>query len=261
MTHISYSELKDWAKCPFYHKLAHLDSLRKFEGNEYTAFGSALHDTCEKLLIETKKNNNFNIDESAYFEKQFRNRINSLNSKGLNQKLLSDMKEQGLTLAKEILPGIKKRFGNFELISAEEQLMIPIKEYVEEEYDFKGYIDLVIKTKDGKYHVIDWKTCSWGWDARKKNDSLINYQLTFYKHYFAQKHGIDPKNIETHFALLKRTAKKNRVEFVKITSGKRKTQNAINLLLKALYNIKKKNFIKNRLSCKFCEFYKTEHCP
>ena len=106
---------------------------------------------------------------------------------------------------------------------------------------FKGYIDLVIKTEDGKYHVIDWKTCSWGWDREKKNSKLITYQLTLYKKFFCQKHNIDPKMVETHFALLKRTAKKDNVEFFRVTSGK--------------------FYIKNRLSCKGCDFYKTKLCP
>ena len=89
---------------------------------------------------------------------------------------------------------------------------------------------------------------------------MTTYQLTLYKHYFAKKMDIDPKNIETHFALLKRTSKKDRVEFFRVTSGPRKTENALKLLKKALYNIKNKRYIKNRLSCKFCEFNKTEHC-
>ncbi len=75
------------------------------------------------------------------------------------------------------------------------------------DYDFKGFIDVVIKTPDGKYHIIDWKTCSWGWDARRKNDKMVTYQLALYKNYFCQKHNIDPKKVETYFAFLKRTAK------------------------------------------------------
>ena len=120
------------------------------------------------------------------------------------------------------------------------------------------------KTNDGKYHVIDWKTCSWGWDSRKKNEKLNTYQLTLYKHFFAQKTDADPKHIETHFALLKRTAKHNRVEFFRVTSGPKKTQNALKLLNMALWNIKKGRYIKNRLSCTAgygCKFYKTKHCP
>ena len=48
MSHISYSELKDWKFCPFYHKLTRVDKIDGFTGNEYTAFGSALHSVCEK---------------------------------------------------------------------------------------------------------------------------------------------------------------------------------------------------------------------
>jgi hypothetical protein len=89
---------------------------------------------------------------------------------------------------------------------------------------------------------------------------MVTYQLTLYKHYFAKKYDINPDDIETHFALLKRTAKKDNVEFFRVTSGEKKTENALNFLQKALYNISNKNYLKNRLSCNRCEFYKTKHC-
>ena len=119
---------------------------------------------------------------------------------------------------------------------------------------------MVIKTPDGKYHIIDWKTCSWGWSRDKKSDPMTTYQLTYYKNYFAKKHNIEAKNIETYFALLKRTAKKNNVEMVRVTSGDKKTTNALKVLQNAIVNIERGNYIKNRLSCKYCKFYKTEHC-
>ena len=37
-------------------------------------------------------------------------------------------------------------------------------------------------------------------------------------------------------------AKKDKVEFVRITSGPKKTSNALNLLTRALYNINKNRF-------------------
>ena len=171
------------------------------------------------------------------------------------------MTTQGENILPYILPEIKEYFEDFEVVSTEEQLMVPIEDV--EGYNFKGFVDLVIKTPDGKYHIIDWKTCSWGWDSRKKAEPMVTYQLTLYKHYFSKKHNIDPKNIETHFALLKRTAKSNNVEIFRVTSGMKKTENAVKLLKKALYNIKKSNHIKNRLSCTSgygCGFYQTEHC-
>ena len=167
------------------------------------------------------------------------------------------MRVQAEGLLEYIIPYLKEHFGNYEVVSAEEQLYEPIEG---SEKLYKGFIDLVLKTKDGKYHVIDWKTCSWGWDFRRKTDRMMTYQLTFYKHFFSKKHNIDVDNIETHFALLKRTAKKNRVEIFRITSGNIKTNNALNILHKAIHNIGRKVFIKNRLSCKYCEFYGTEHC-
>jgi hypothetical protein len=89
---------------------------------------------------------------------------------------------------------------------------------------------------------------------------MVTYQLTYYKEFFAKKHDIPLHNIETHFCLLKRTAKKNRVEFFRVSSGKKKMENANNLLTKAIGSIIGNKHIKNRLSCKGCEFYKTQHC-
>ena len=52
MGHISFSEAKNWDFCPFYHKLMNIDKVRGFEGNAFTAFGNAIHDTCEKMMSE-----------------------------------------------------------------------------------------------------------------------------------------------------------------------------------------------------------------
>ena len=170
------------------------------------------------------------------------------------------MRSQVDNLLVHILPSLSKKFGNYKVISAEEQLYENIEGQTKK---YKGFIDLVIKTSDGKYHVIDWKTCSWGWDAKKKSDKLVTYQLTLYKKFFCQKHNIDPLLVETHFALLKRTAKKNNVEIFRVSAGNKKIQNSLKLLEKAVYNIEKGNFIKNKLSCTSgygCEFYNTKFC-
>ena len=175
--------------------------------------------------------------------------------------MIDDMLEQAKNISPKIIPEVVKYFDNYEVFSVEENLMLPIKEVEELGYKFKGFIDLVLKTDDGKYHIIDWKTCSWGWDAKKRSDKYITYQLTLYKKFFCQKHKIDPKMVETHFALLKRTAKKDHVEIFRVTSGPRKVQNASNLLVKGIKTINSGVSFKNRSSCKFCEFKNTNHCP
>jgi hypothetical protein len=255
--HISYSELKDWAFCAFYHKLTRVDKLDGFKGNAFTAFGSAIHDVCEKKLLKE------DINDNEHFIKAFEKNIESLpEDVEVDERLVMDMRNQGKKILPEIEAALTDYFGEYEVLASELSLMEPIEG--EDDYKFKGYIDAIVATPDGKVHIFDWKTCGWGWDARRKSEKLTTYQLTLYKHFFAQKTETDPKHIETHFALLKRTAKHNRVEFFRVTSGPKKTQNALKLLNTALWNIKKTRYIKNRLSCTAgygCKFYKTKHCP
>ena len=259
--HISFSELKNWDRCPFYHKLTYIDRIKLFKGNEHTAFGSAVHSVCEKLVLEE------NLNFSEYFKHAFSQNIKELADKEveLNPDLITSMEQQGLGLIGHIKPGLEEYFKSYEVMSVEENLSQHIKEFVEEEYNFKGYIDLVLKTQDGRCHIVDWKTCSWGWDARRKSEVMSIYQLIFYKHYYCDKYKIDPSNVDVHFGLLKRTAKKNKIELFKVTSAEKRTGNAINFLKKALYNINKKNYVKNKLACHGpfgpCEFYKTKRCP
>tara|TARA_B100000029_G_scaffold311698_1_gene304201 strand:- start:56565 stop:57344 length:780 start_codon:yes stop_codon:yes gene_type:complete len=254
--HISYSELKDWAFCPHYHQKSWVEKVSPFEGNEYTAFGSAVHDVCEKKLLKEQ------IDEAEVFQIGFNKRLQELLEKNIevNDKNVEQMRTAGPEILAEVDKALEEYFGEYEVFSSEEMLYVPIENF---NVYFKGFVDAVIKVGD-TYHLFDWKTCSWGWDSRKKSEKLVTYQLTLYKHFFCQKHKIDPSKVETHFALLKRTASKNRVELFRVTSGLKKTENALKLLYQAIYNILQGRTIKNRLSCLKpyrCRLYKTEHCP
>ena len=254
MPHISYSELKNWVQCPFYHKLVNIQKIKGFKGNEYTAFGTAIHNVCEKKLLKEQ------INDEEFFVSNFSDSIAALDSDVVvDIGLVDKMVGQGKAILPEIEDALIAYFGpDYEVMSTEERLMVPIDEV---QYNFKGFIDAVIKTSDGKYHIVDWKSCSWGWDMKKRTDPMVTYQLTLYKKYYAIKHNINPDIIETHFALLKRTSKKGRVEIFRVSSGNRKTNNASNLLMKAIKNISNGKHIKNKLSCRRCEFFKTEHCP
>lgn len=253
MAHISFSELKDWVHCPYYHKLTRVDGIDGFTGNQYTAFGSAIHSVCEKKLLQEE------LDED-FFVKELKKNISELDEP-VDNKIVHQMMKQGNSIIPEIDDALHNYFEEFEVLAVEMPLMENIED--QDDYKFKGFIDAVVSTPDGKVHIFDWKTCSWGWDAKKRSEPMVTYQLTLYKHYFCQKMNVDPKDVETHFALLKRTASKNRVEFFRVTSGPRKTDNALKLLNKAIYNIKESRYIKNRLSCTSgygCKFYNTEHC-
>ena len=252
MPHISYSELKDWTFCAFYHKLTRIDKIGGFKGNLFTAFGTAIHDVCEKKLLQEDVN-----DE--YFIQQFEKCVDKLDDDiEIDEDLATKMMDQGKAILPEIEDALNDYFGEYKLFAAE----LPLYETMSgEDYRFKGFIDAIVVTPDKKIHIFDWKTCSWGWDARRRADKMTTYQLTLYKHFFCLKFDVDPADVETHFALLKRTSKGDKVEFFRVTSGPKKTQNVLKLLNKALYNIKNKRYIKNRLSCGRCDFRHTEHCP
>ena len=257
--HISFSQIKNWVKCPFYHKLVNIDKIEDaFSGNIYTAFGTAMHSTIEKFLLKE-------VSESEQYDSfmfEFDKEINSLNNQDeYDNKTLDQFASQGVALIDNYYSVLTDYFGpNFEIVSCEEKIYDDIKDFILDKYKFKGYIDLVVKV-DETYHILDWKTCSWGWDYKRKSDIMTTYQLVFYKYYYAIKHNIDPKNIKCHFGLLKRTAKSKNVEIFEVTTGPRRTKNAIDLLKKALHNIHQKNYIKNKMSCSKCELHKTKWCP
>jgi hypothetical protein len=256
MSHISFSELKVWNECPHKHKLQYIDKVKVFTSTEYTCFGTAMHETCEKSLLKEITEE----QHSEYFENKFNEEIKLIQDQvEINEVLVRDMVAQGKAILCELYESIKSYLGEYEVVSTEEPLFERIQN-LNFDYDFKGFIDLVLKTPDGKVHIIDWKTCSWGWDTKKKSDPMVTYQLTYYKNFYAQKFNVDLKMIETHFALLKRTAKKDRIEFFRVSSGPKKIENANNLLTKAITAIKNGKYIKNRLSCNGCDFYKTDLC-
>jgi hypothetical protein len=274
--HISYSEWKNWHICPHYHKLTYIDKVTQFQGNIFTAFGKALHTVCEYTLTSPEKYRGAGAID-ALVKEQFLKELKAL-PEDEQQRAKRDFKlKEWLVSGLEIVPDLYRclteKFGklgeDWEVLKAEEQLYEPITEFTEAEKNFKGFIDLVVMSKkDKKVHLIDWKTCSWGWKREKKSDTILAYQLVYYKHFWARKYDVDPKDVDCHFVLLKRTAKAGKkAEFVRVTAAKKRTTDALNALTKALHNITKENYIKNRTACidckdRFgtCEFYQTEHC-
>ena len=108
MPHISYSELKNWNFCPFYHKLVHIDKIDGFKGNEYTAFGTAIHNVCEKKLLKE------DIDDARVFTDSFSDCIADLgNGVSVDSRLVDQMVGQGLAILPEIEKALEEYFGQF----------------------------------------------------------------------------------------------------------------------------------------------------
>ena len=184
MSHISFSELKYWVKCPHYHKVNYIDKVSTFEGNLFTAFGKALHFVCEQVVQGKVEQSQAGL----LFKQTFLDEVEALpDHEELDQELFESMIPQGEELAKHAIPALDEYFGKFKLVGVEDYL----------------------------YENIE-----------KRDLDIGNRKFKGFR----------------------------------VTSGPKKTNNALNLLHRAVYNIDKENFIKNRLSCGRCELYKTEHC-
>ena len=121
MSHISYSELKDWKFCPFYHKLTRVDKIDGFKGNAYTAFGTAMHTVCEKKLLQEEVGDEF-------FVKELKKNIAALDEDvEIDKKLVLDMMGQGKRIIPEIQDALNDYFEEFEVVAVEMPLMEPIE--------------------------------------------------------------------------------------------------------------------------------------
>jgi ATP-dependent exoDNAse (exonuclease V) beta subunit len=270
--HISYSELKIWKECPWKHKLMYVDGIQTYENNPYAEFGTIIHDTIENYLktgamdvskVEDKLKDSWakhQFDSQEYIDKLVKQR------KKFDLKYRHEKFESWLTSAYNILSSIpdfmEETFGEWEYVSAEEELY----EYMEEhDLSFKGFIDAIIKSKKNgkeKYWVIDWKTTGpRGWYKDKMRDFLTHAQVGLYKKFWAERENIPLKSIGCGYALLKRNTKPERCAwFMNISVGPKFITKSEKLIESMVKSVKNGMNLKNRNNCRFCSFYQTENC-
>ena len=119
LKHVSFSGLKIWNECPFKFKLLYKDKLEGFKGNEYTAFGTAIHTACE-LMVEAKYKDNavFTTEDAKFaFKKDFLKNLQELRDKDVELKsnMISDMLGQAKDIIPHIMPSLEEYFGKFRI--------------------------------------------------------------------------------------------------------------------------------------------------
>jgi hypothetical protein len=154
---------------------------------------------------------------------------------------------------------------------------------------FKGFIDAVImvpkkqrkntkslrlsdigknsdesKKIEYEYHIIDWKTCTMWWLSEKRRDFKVQMQLVLYKHYFSKKFNVPIKDIKCSFGLIRMNTPKNnkeRYQLFTVSAGEKTIEKALSEINLFINTMKKRLFMKNRMSCKYCSFHGTVNCP
>lgn len=253
--HISFSETKDWVECSYRHKLKHVCQLGENKPGIHMDFGTACHSVCEHYL-KTKV-----LDLSIFKKSLFGLWKEHEGHKGFDVKSFKQFAKEGLEVLPELPDWLDTTFPGWETVDAEHFLYEQIDRHP---HAFKGYVDCIIKVPHKKsfiYWVIDFKTCSWGWTREKKNDPTLKMQLMLYRNFVSKKMNIPLKDIKCAFALLKRQAKAgSRIELVTVTTSENSHKYSLNVINNMLVSVKRNVAIKNRNSCKFCEFFQTSHC-
>lgn len=210
------------------------------------------------------------------FEKTFR-KLHSSNNKKYKERERSLPVEDFIVSGKRIIEHLQKceELENSEVVYNEFPLLEKIERTDDFQVNFKGFIDMVIKTKDARgntiLYIVDFKTCSFGWTREKRTDVELHRQLFLYKYFLCKKFNLEPKNVRTAFLLLKRTPSKNDVaiEFFPVSAGPIVVQRTIDVLNSDLTDIYRKvkedSFQKNFNICKnkfgdVCPFAGTDKC-
>lgn len=241
----------------------------------YLDFGTCIHEAIEKH--KTRKDP-IPVDAAQQlFEEKFRS-IHKTNSFRYKLREREIDVEDFVRAGKKILEHLQAcdELAQAEVVYNEYKLQLPIERSDDVKIEFKGYIDMVIRSKDklGKQvlYVVDFKTCSWGWDQQKKQDKELQYQLFLYKHFLCKKFDLDPKHVKTAFILLKRAPRKGTVavEFFPVSAGPVSVQKTLDAMNSDLTDMDSRlrdgTLQKNRKACvndfgDTCPYYKTDLCP
>ena len=265
--HISFSEIKTWKECSWRHKLSHIDKIDKFEPSPYLDFGTAVHAGCESIL-ETGSHDKekllsdiraawekYGFDNPEWVEKQ---------PGWYKYAPVETWCEWATNMWNEVPSFLNETFPGWECFKAEERLYESIES---KNVKFKGFIDGVIKVpkKRGEgynYWIIDWKTAqSYGWRKEKKQSILMTAQLILYKRFWSKKHNIPLKDIRCGFILLKRGAKPGKTcELVTVSVGPKSLERAGKIMRSMIASVERGLFLKNRDSCRYCQYKDTEYC-
>ncbi len=239
-------------------------------------FGTAVHDSIE--LFRCRKPNRYVTIEVAifFFKERFR-WLHQTNGPKYKTKDLEIPIDFFLKAGDNILSRFHEcdELREAEVLYNEHPLYVPI-DRDDMDLKFKGFIDMVIRTKDKRgntiLYVLDFKTCSWGWDRDKRQDKAVHFQILLYKHFLCKKFNLDPKMVRCAFVLLKKRPRKDDhpVEWFPISAGPVSVQRAVDELNMDMTEIARReltgNFKKDRNQCvnsfgDTCPYLRTEQCP
>ena len=251
---ISYSSLSDWQKCSWYFKVKHIDKIPDFSSSVETHYGTLIHRFIQQILM----NEITPIEAHKKFTRIWK-KFTGIYKKYITIDINFAFKSSQL-IFENIKEKLEEEFPGYKVVAVEYKLIQPSSEKWNQ--NFKGFIDLILMLPDGNIKIIDLKTSSSLYTFNKYRDKFKDYQLVLYKLFYSIQASVELENIDLCFVVLDKT--KAPISLLKITSGAKKLDNALEWLSSGLRAINRGIFIKNRSNCQLygkpCKFYKSEYC-
>jgi len=244
-THISYSSISTYTKCPKLWELQYLRKAIPFTQNIYTCFGTAMHETIQEWLTvmyhdSVKAANNIDLDKLLYANLVKSYKRGRALMEGQHFSSADELTQFWLD-GKHILNFLKKKRAAYfttktmMLAGVETLLYQDIKPGVK----FKGLVDLVCSHPNlDEWTIMDIKTSTSGWRDQQKKNPNLTAQVVLYKEFFAKQFGIDRDKISVEYFIVKRRVPaeadyaimQRRVQDFRPNAGPRKTKQVLTQL-------------------------------
>lgn len=243
---VSYSQLKNWIKCPNYHKLISISKEVEYPENKYIVLGRAVHESLERILSEDFAPSDFLIDVT--FDECLNEKIEEADD--IDEEAVREMAEGYYEPLKEI-PELLEKYEIEELEKEFSFALGDVEQINYEGYKFTGYIDCVASSGDEVW-LMDFKTSTKGWHPYyHKEDEKKYYQLVLYRYFYHKKFDIPLENIHTAYIIF--NARDEEIEFWELGEKNDEWPEALKGLNKMIYNAYEKGFYPYNKACKWCE--------
>ena len=285
---ISYSQFSTYLSCPKKWELQYKEKVPVSNVSINFSFGTAIHEVLQHyldVLYNQSAPEADEIDLEAMFEEILSKEYKK--SYEQNGKVhfsspgeLTEFYEDGIEIIRYFKDHRRDYFDKKDqyLVGCEIPIVI-IPNTTYSNVIYKGYLDVVMYDESTNiFRIIDLKTSTRGWTQDNKSDEAKQFQLIFYKKYFAEQYNVPEDNIEVEFIILKRKiyeskfeATQNRIQTFSPASGKIKTKRATTLLTSFIEDVfetngalKDKSYkaIPNKTKCKYCPYHQFKLlCP
>ena len=252
--HVSFSELRLFNECPWKWVLVKLFGLPTVDRSFHMDFGKAVHSGMEVLYSPGRDPNV--QDATTHALSLYDRSLTELQQIGMHP---SDLKEalRIRDLPEKFYEDCLKcpELQGIKTLRSELKIMEDIERNDGLFLKFKGFIDITfvrkLKVKTVIY-IADFKTCQWGWDAKKLQDVEVISQILLYKHFFCKMTGADPRNVSIAFILLKKRPKEGdlTVAVEKIPAGPKATQKALDYLQDTITDMHSYSYEQRFSACK-----------